>query len=94
MTASTLQILHSYRHLYRHALYAVRYAVPERYVIRDELRRAYRSGSVADFNREKIVETVAFLQSATEEAGTAHKIVRNITHMWWWQERARPNKRG
>lgn len=84
MTASTLHILRSYRRLYRQALHAVRYAVPARYVVRDELRHAYRSGSAANFSHEKINRTVAFLKSATEKAGTAHKILKNLIHVWWW----------
>lgn len=85
MTASTLHILQSYRHLYRHALHAVQYAVPPRYVVRDELRRAFRSGLAADFNREKVDKTVAFLQSATEKTGMAHKILKNLIHVSWWK---------
>lgn len=87
MTASTLHILRSYRRLYRQALYAVKYAVPARYTVRDELRRNYRSGSAADFNREKIDGTVAFLQSATEQNGTAHKILKNLLQVWYWESR-------
>ena len=88
MTASTLHILQSYRHLYRHALQAVQYAVPPRYVVRDELRHAYRSGLAADFNREKVDKTVAFLQSATENTGMAHKILKNLIHVWWFKHSA------
>lgn len=87
MTAGTLHLLRSYRRLYRHALYAVKYAVPARYTVRDELRRAYRSGSAADFDSEKIDRTVAFLQSATEQTGTAHKVLKNLIKVWYWESR-------
>lgn len=93
MTASTLHILQSYRHLYRHALHAVQYAVPPRYVVRDELRRAYRSGLAADFNREKINKTVAFLQSATEETRMAHKILKNLVLVSWWKQHGQTQNR-
>lgn len=93
MTATTPHIFQSYRRLYRHALHAVKYAVPARYVVRDELRRAYRSGSAADFNREKMDETIAFLQSATEENNCAHKILKSLIESWWWQGHGARKKR-
>ena len=85
MTASNLHILQSYRYLYRHSLHAVQYAVPPRYVVRNELRRVYRHRLAADFDREKVDKTVAFFQSAAKTNGMAHKILKNLIHVLWWK---------
>ncbi|MCJ1468957.1 hypothetical protein MMC07_007587 [Pseudocyphellaria aurata] len=85
MTTSNFHVRDSYRRLYRHGLRAVQYSVPGRYVVRDELRQAFRSSSAKDFDREKINATVAFLKSATKETGTANKILKNLIHAWWWE---------
>lgn len=86
MTASTPEILQAYRRLFRHGLYAVQYATPSRYVVRDELRQAFRTGSTADFDAKKIENTVAFLSSAAEERGTAHKILKTFLEVRWWRQ--------
>ncbi len=78
-------IVHAYRHLYRHGLRAVQFSKPARYTLRDRLRSAFRKGSVADFEPERIRNTVEFLQYATRESGLEHKIVKNLLFVWWNQ---------
>lgn len=85
MAVSSHDIVQSYRQIYRHALHAVRYAVPARYTVREELRQAYRTALVSSFNAQKIDNTVEFLASAAEETGTAHKVLKTLIHVWWWQ---------
>ena len=83
MVPSTRDIVRSYRRLYRHGLQAVQYSAPARYVLRDEMRHAYRRNSFADFNAERIDNTVEFLRSAAMEKGWAHQIVKNLFHVSW-----------
>lgn len=90
MAACTLDIVRSYRRLYRYGLQAVQYSAPARYVIRDELRLAYRNNSTADFNAEKIENTVEFFRSAAAVKGWAHRIVKNLIHVSWGGAHLRP----
>lgn len=83
MVTSARDIARSYRRLYRHGLQAVQYSAPARYVLRDEMRHAYRNNSIVDFNVERIENTVQFLCSAAREKGWAHRIVKNLIHVWW-----------
>ena len=83
MTPSALDVVRSYRSLYRHALRAVQYSAPARYLLRDEIRHAYRNNGAADFDGQKIENTLEFLRSAAAEKGWAHRIVKNLIHVWW-----------
>jgi hypothetical protein len=81
------QIVHAYRHLYRHGLRAVQFSKPARYTLRDRLRLAFRKSSPADFEPCKIANTIEFLRHATAESGLEHRIVKNLLFVWWNQER-------
>jgi hypothetical protein len=78
-------IIHAYRHLYRHSLRAIQFSKPARYTLRDRLRLAFRKGSAADYDQQKIQTTIEFLQYATKENGLEHKIVKNLLFVWWIQ---------
>ncbi|KAL7934910.1 hypothetical protein V8C35DRAFT_300150 [Trichoderma chlorosporum] len=79
MTAavSTLEITHAYRGLYRGLLRAVQYSAPARYVVRDQLRAAFRERD-ASLDREGVKRTVWFLEAAAKERGLEHKILKNL----------------
>ena len=85
MTMSNEAIIHAYRHLYRHSLRAIQFSKPARYTLRDRLRLAFRKGSPADFEPEKIQNTLEFLQYATKGRGLEHKIIKNLLFVWWNQ---------
>lgn len=74
------QILHTYRHLYRHLLQAVRYSVPSRYVVRDELREAFRKGKAGDYDHDSVLRTLEFLRGAAACNGLEHQILKNLVH--------------
>ena len=84
MSPSSQDIVRSYRLLYRHVLYAVQYAVPARYTARTLLRNAYRTGIAADYDAQKIDNTVTFLEGAAREKGLEHKILKSLLHTWYW----------
>lgn len=73
-----LQVIHSYRHMYRALLKAVHYSKPARYVARDQIRGAYRKGTPSQFDTAKIDRTLQFLNGATQHTGMEHKILRNL----------------
>ncbi|UKZ77241.1 hypothetical protein TrVFT333_004961 [Trichoderma virens FT-333] len=75
--ASKLDITHAYRHLYRGLLRAVQYSAPARYVVRDQLRAAFRERDAA-LDREGVKRTVWFLEAAAKERGLEHKILKNL----------------
>ena len=85
MTPTAKEIVQSYRQLYRHGLQAVQYSSPARHTLKDRLRRAYRNGTAADFDAEKIENTIQFLSNAAKEKGMEHRIVKNLLHAWWWE---------
>ncbi|MCJ1229593.1 hypothetical protein MMC12_006262 [Toensbergia leucococca] len=85
MTPSNQEILHSYRNLLRTGLHAVQYAKPARYTVQSRLRNAYRTNGSADFNAEKIQNTLLFLKNAAKETGLEHRILKNLLHVWWYQ---------
>lgn len=94
---TTTDIVHAYRHLLRQSLRAIRFAKPARYQLIDRLRLAFRKGTAADFNPERIDNTLEFLRYAEAENGLEHKIVKNLLYVWWNQARGghkRPSKRG
>jgi hypothetical protein len=84
---SPQEITHAYRHLYRGLLRAVQFSKPARYVARDQLRRAFRTEDPSSFDQEKIDRTVAFLGFAAKEAGLEHRIVRNLLHTAYWENK-------
>ncbi|KAL6695978.1 hypothetical protein J3F84DRAFT_372608 [Trichoderma pleuroticola] len=79
-TASKLDITHAYRHLYRGLLRAVQYSAPARYVVRDQLRTAFRERDAA-LDREGVKRTVWFLEAAGKERGLEHKILKNLVRV-------------
>lgn len=84
MIPSSQEIVRSYRRLYRHAIYAVQYAAPAKYTLRILLENAYRTGNAADFDMQKINNTVTFLEGAAKERGLEHRILKNLLHTWSW----------
>ncbi|KAL4722634.1 hypothetical protein ACLX1H_010515 [Fusarium chlamydosporum] len=75
--ASTTQITHAYRSLYRNLLKAVQYSTPARYVARDQLRRAFREPG-ATYDERGIKRTNWFLEAAAKEKGMEHRILKNL----------------
>ncbi|XWX01857.1 hypothetical protein V2A60_009886 [Cordyceps javanica] len=45
--ASRQEILHAYRHLYKGLLRGVQYSIPARYIVRDQIRLAFRQDPAA-----------------------------------------------
>ena len=80
-------VVHAYRHVLRHGLRAIQFSKPARFTLRDRLRSAFRKGSASDFNQPKITNTLEFLRYAAKENGLEHKIVKNLLHIWWTQDR-------
>lgn len=95
---SSAEIVRAYRHIYRAALRAVQFAKPARFVIRDQLRAAFRgerttltsaanNEGAQPFDAEAIRRTVWFLNSAAEHRGIEHKIVKNLVKTAYWRQR-------
>jgi hypothetical protein len=68
-------------------LRAVQFSKPARYTLRDRLRLAFRRGSAAEFEPQKIKNTLEFLQYATRENGLEHRIIKNLMLVWWIQDK-------
>ncbi|KAK4202581.1 hypothetical protein QBC40DRAFT_294646 [Triangularia verruculosa] len=86
------ELLTSYRHLYRAALQAVQYSKPSRYVVRDQLRLAFRDAkNLAEYHPEKIRRTIWFFHAASQSRGLEHRICKTLVRMHW--ERARQTRR-
>lgn len=81
---SQAEIIKAYRAMYRAGLQAVMYSKPARFVVRDQLREAFRDRS-GQFDMETIQRTVLFLRSASRERGLAHRIVKNLLYVAWGQ---------
>jgi hypothetical protein len=79
-------IIHAYRHLHRHSLRAIQFSKPARYTLRDRVRLAFRKGSAADYEPQKVQNTLEFLQYAARENGLEHKILKNLLFVWWVQD--------
>lgn len=77
---SKLDITTAYRRLYRGLLRAVQYSAPARYVVRDQLRAAFRERD-AVLDREAVKRTVWFLDAAAKERGLEHKILKNLVRV-------------
>ena len=90
---SSQDILRSYRYLYRHAMYAVQYATPARYTLKILLENAYRTGNAADFDAERIKNTITFLEGAAKEKGLEHRILKNLLHTWFWDVKNRKHRK-
>jgi hypothetical protein len=78
-------VVTAYRSLYRSALLAVRYSRPARYVLRDRLRRAFRDSPATDFEPDRIANTILFLRAAATDSGLEHKVVKNLSLVWYWE---------
>lgn len=78
MSASRQEIVLAYRHLFQHLLRAVQYSKPARYIVRDQLRNAFRSKT---YNASTISNTLTFLDNAARSTGLEHKILKNLVHV-------------
>jgi hypothetical protein len=85
-------VVHAYRHILRQSLRAIQFSKPARFTLRDRLRSAFRKGSASDFDRKRITNTLEFLQYATKQNGLEHKIVKNLLHVWWNQDKGGRSK--
>ncbi|KAF2645246.1 DUF1763-domain-containing protein [Massarina eburnea CBS 473.64] len=85
------EIIHAYRHVYRHSLRAIQFSKPARFTLRDRIRLAFRKPATT-YNAEKVANTLEFLQYATAQNGLEHKIVKNLLLIWWSQERGGKGK--
>jgi hypothetical protein len=86
-TVAAKDILWGYRSLYRHGLRAVHYSKPARYVLRDVLRKAFRTGKAEEYDRQKVRNTLEFLNLAAREQAMEHKVLKNILHVRFWSLR-------
>ena len=93
MSSSNLEVLRSYRNLYRHGLRAVRYSSPARYTLRDYLQHAFRTGIAIDLNIQKVENTIQFLINAGRDNGLEHRILKNLLHVRWWQAQTRLHRK-
>ena len=83
MPASKQDIIKAYRNLYRAGLRAVQYSSPARYTLRDRLRRAFRASPASDFDQQRILNTLEFLDGAAKTTGIEHHIVRSLLMVWF-----------
>lgn len=95
---SRQEVLHAYRHLYKGLLRGVQYAIPARYIVRDQLRGAFRdttstsiTTTATTWDAEAIKRTLWFLSAAGRQRGLEHRILRNLVRMH--SERAAPTRR-
>ncbi|KAL1798742.1 hypothetical protein ACET3X_002779 [Alternaria dauci] len=49
------------------------------------MRIAFRKGSAAEYDPQRIRNTLEFLQYAAKESGLEHKILKNLLFVWWVQ---------
>ncbi|KJR87012.1 uncharacterized protein SPSK_02049 [Sporothrix schenckii 1099-18] len=95
---SSAELVQAYRRLYRSALRAVQFSKPGRYVVRDQLRAAFRgerttltsaanNEGAQPFDPEAVRRTVWFLNSAAEYRGIEHKILRNLLKTAYWRRK-------
>lgn len=91
-TMTEVAIRHAYRNLYRQSLRAVHYSKPARYLIRDTLRKSFRTEPLENFRPLRIARTLQFLQTAEREAGIEHQILKNILSTRKWQVRPRESR--
>jgi hypothetical protein len=81
------EVIQAYRHLYQHSLRAVQYAKPQRYVVRDRLRHAFRNSRPEDLDQDKIAKTLEFLDGAARVKGLEHRMLKTLLHVWWCRDR-------
>ncbi|OAA63053.1 hypothetical protein ISF_04929 [Cordyceps fumosorosea ARSEF 2679] len=104
--ANRQEVLHAYRHLYKGLLRGVQYSIPARYIVRDQIRLAFRQDAptttattattatttgAANWDAGAIKRTLWFLSAAGREKGLEHRILRNLVRMH--SERAAPTRR-
>lgn len=98
LTMSSAELVQAYRRLYRSALRAVQFSKPARYVIRDQLRAAFRgerttmtsaanNEGAQPFDPEAVRRTVWFFNSAAESRGIEHKILQNLLKTAYWRRK-------
>lgn len=85
--ATPAQIVQAYRCVYKASLYAVRYSKPGRYIVRDEIRSAFRRSPVTAFDVDKIKNTLEFLEGAGKEAGMESKILKSLCEVIFKQKK-------
>jgi hypothetical protein len=83
LSTPRLTTTQAYRHLYRSLLHAVQFSKPARYVVRDQMRDAFRSSQPQDLNQLRIARTLEFLDGAARERGIEHKILKSLIHTAW-----------
>lgn len=83
MTAPPQEIVLAYRHLYQHLLRAVQYSKPARYIVRDQLRNAFRRPAPEQYDKAVICNTLLFLDNAAKSRGPEHIILKNLVHVQW-----------
>ncbi|KAL5600980.1 hypothetical protein BROUX41_005813 [Berkeleyomyces rouxiae] len=81
--ASKTEILHAYRHMYRHLMRAVRNTKPQSQIGRTQLRAAFNPvpGTAEHgqpFDAAGIKRTIWFLKAAEKEAGLEHRVLKNL----------------
>ncbi|ETS78761.1 hypothetical protein PFICI_08614 [Pestalotiopsis fici W106-1] len=72
-----IQVLHAYRHLYRHGLRAIQFSKPARFVLRDRLRAAFREKG-AQLDQAGVAKTLQFFEAAQGSRGLEHKVLKNL----------------
>lgn len=77
-----------YRCLYRSALRAVQYSIPARFVVRDQLRAAFRTDG-AVLSKEVAQRTNWFLHAAAKERGLEHKVLKNLVRIAYERNKQR-----
>ena len=62
----------------------MRFSTPSRFVVRDQLRAAFRGDRDGrSFDGERIRRTVWFLKAAGAEAGLESRILKNLVRVAW-----------
>ncbi|KAM3531678.1 hypothetical protein MY4038_004361 [Beauveria bassiana] len=67
--ASRQEVLHAYRHLYKGLLRGVHYSIPARYIVRDQIRLAFRERLAAAAPVTATVPTTTTTTTAAAAAG-------------------------
>ncbi|KAK3488361.1 hypothetical protein B0T13DRAFT_451815 [Neurospora crassa] len=84
---SNQELVHAYRHLLRWSLRAVQFSKPARFVVRDTLRAAFRDKN-GTFEPSRVKSTLWFLESAATYVGVEHKIIKNLVHVRYIQNKS------
>ncbi|KAL2213768.1 DUF1763-domain-containing protein [Sarocladium strictum] len=95
-----LDIVHAYRRILRATYQAVQYSSPARFIVRDQVRAAFRespesasSSSTATANAPAFDPQVAkrtawFLEAAARERGVEHRVVKNLVKIRYHKNKA------